>query len=104
MGLSSSQRNCEFLLSALRAVSGRLALRLAGLGHTPQEMIAVALVHRHCAQAGETDPIWLALTEGFFIPLDDVPELFREPDKALPGNEQRADLLYICLLYTSRCV
>ena len=95
MGLSASQRNCEFLLNALRAVSGRLALRLAGLGHTPQEMIAVALVHRHCAQAGETDPIWLALTEGFFIPLDDVPELFREPDKALPGNEQRADLLYI---------
>ncbi len=95
MGLSASQRNCEFLLNALRAVSGRLALRLAGLGHTPQEMIAVALVHRHCAQASEADPIWLALTEGFFIPLDDVPELFREPDKALPGNEQRADLLYI---------
>ena len=95
MGLSSSQRNCEFLLNALRAVSGRLALRLAGLGHTPQEMIAVALVHRHCAQAGETDKVWLALTEGFFIPLDDVPELFREPDQALPGNEQRADLLHI---------
>ncbi|MFZ4791054.1 MAG: hypothetical protein ACOYMW_09220 [Candidatus Competibacteraceae bacterium] len=55
MGLSASQRNCEFLLNALRAVSGRLALRLAGLGHTPQEMIAVALVHRHCAQASEAD-------------------------------------------------
>ena len=95
MGLSSSERNCQFLLGALKAVSGRLALRLAGLGHTPQEMIAVALVHRHCAQASETDKVWLPLTEGFFIPLDDVPELFREPDKAPAGSEQRADLLYI---------
>ncbi|NJM11462.1 MAG: ATP-binding protein [Synechococcaceae cyanobacterium SM1_2_3] len=95
MGLSASQRNCEFLLNALRAVSGRLALRLAGLGHTPQEMIAVALVHRHCAQASDSNKVWLALEDGFFIPLDDVPELFREPDKALPGKEQRADLLYI---------
>ena len=95
MGLSASQRNCEFLLNALRAVSGRLALRLAGLGHTPQEMIAVALVHRHCAKAVETDKVWLALTEGFFIPLDDVPELFREPAQAEPSKEQRADLLYI---------
>lgn len=95
MGLSASQRNCEFLLNALRAVSGRLALRLAGLGHTPQEMIAVALVHRHCAQAGDTDKVWLPLEEGFFIPLDDVPELFREPGKTPAGSEQRADLLYI---------
>lgn len=95
MGLSASQRNCEFLLNALRAVSGRLALRLAGLGHTPQEMIAVALVHRHCAQASDADKVWLPLAEGFFIPLDDVPELFREPGKTPAGSEQRADLLYI---------
>ncbi|TVR66282.1 MAG: ATP-binding protein [Candidatus Competibacteraceae bacterium] len=95
MGLSSSERNCQFLLGALKAVSGRLALRLAGRGHTPQEMIAVALVHRHCAQASETDKVWLPLAEGFFIPLDDVPELFREPGKTPAGSEQRADLLYI---------
>lgn len=95
MGLSASQRNCRFLLDALKAVSGRLALRLAGAGSAAQEMIAVALAHSHCAKAGEADEIWLPLSEGFFIPLDDVPELFRDPGKGFQGSEQRADLLYV---------
>ncbi|HAS50526.1 MAG TPA: hypothetical protein DCS21_01735, partial [Gammaproteobacteria bacterium] len=95
MGLSASRRNCEFLLNALRAVSGRLALRLAGAGHTAQEMIAVALVYSHCKDASDGDKVWLPLREGFFIPLDDVPELFRESGKAIKDGEQRADLLYV---------
>ena len=36
MGLSASPRNCRFLLDALKAVSGRLALRLAGAGNRQQ--------------------------------------------------------------------
>ncbi len=95
MGLSASRRNCEFLLDALRAVSGRLALRLAGAGHATQEMIAVAMTYSHCQDASDGDKVWLPLKEGFFIPLDDVPELFREPGKALKDGEQRADLLYV---------
>jgi hypothetical protein len=95
MGLSASPRNCHFLLDALKAVSGRLALRLAGTGSAAQEMIAVALAHSHCAKASETEEIWLPLSEGFFIPLDDVPELFRDPGKRMQGGEQRADLLYV---------
>ena len=95
MGLSASPRNCRFLLDALKAVSGRLALRLAGAGSAAQEMIAVALVHSHCAQAGEAEDVWLPLQEGFLVPLDDVPELFRESDDTPPGSEQRADLLYV---------
>lgn len=95
MGLSASPRNCKFLLDALKAVSGRLALRLAGAGSSAQEMIAVALAHSHCANASESDEIWLALRDGFFIPLDDVPDLFREPGKGIQGGEQRADLLYV---------
>jgi hypothetical protein len=95
MGLSASQRNCRFLLDALKAVSGRLALRLAGAGSAAQEMIAVALAHSHCSKAGETDEVWLPLSEGFFVPLDDVPELFRESGKGIQGGEQRADLLYV---------
>lgn len=95
MGLSASPRNCRFLLDALKSVSGRLALRLAGAGSAAQEMIAVALAHSHCAKAGETEEVWLPLSEGFFIPLDDVPELFRDPGKKIQGGEQRADLLYV---------
>ena len=88
MGLSASPRNCTYLLDALKAVSGRLALRLAGTGNAVQEMIAVALAQRHCARASGGDTAWLALTEGFLIPLDDVPELFREPSEA--GRGRRA--------------
>jgi DNA phosphorothioation-dependent restriction protein DptH len=95
MGLSASPRNCRFLLDALKAVSGRLALRLAGAGSAAQEMIAVALVHSHCTRSGEGEDVWLPLSEGFFVPLDDVPELFGESGKAPPGGEQRADLLYV---------
>jgi hypothetical protein len=95
MGLSASPRNCAYLLEALKAVSGRLALRLAGTGSAAQEMIAVALTQRHCARATSDDAAWLPLSEGFLVPLDDVPELFREPGKAVDGGEQRADLLYV---------
>lgn len=95
MGLSASPRNCRFLLDALKAVSGRLALRLAGTGSAAQEMIAVALAYSHCSKASETEEVWLPLSEGFFIPLDDVPELFREPGKGIQEGEQRADLLYV---------
>jgi len=95
MCLFASQRNCTYLLDALKAVSGRLALRLAGTGNAVQAMIAVALAQRHCARAGSDEPAWLSLAEGFLIPLDDVPELFREPGKLVEGGEQRADLLYV---------
>lgn len=95
MGLSASPRNCHFLLDALKAVSGRLAMRLAGAGNTAQEMVGVALAYSHCAKAMEGEEPWLSLTEGFFVPLDDVPELFHEPGKGPQGNEQRADLLYV---------
>jgi len=95
MGLSASPRNCAYVLEALKAVSGRLALRLAGAGNAAQEMIAVALAQRHCARASGDDGAWVPLAEGFLIPLDDVPELFREPGKVIEGGEQRADLLYV---------
>jgi DNA phosphorothioation-dependent restriction protein DptH len=97
MGLSASPRNCTFLLDALKAVSGRLALRLTQSGSVAQEMVALALTQSHCAAGGEEGSPWLSLKEGFFVPLDDVPELFRpvgeSKDKEASG--QRADLLYV---------
>lgn len=95
MGLSASPRNCQFLLDCLKAISGRLALRLAGAGSSAQEMVALALAHRHCVDASLNDRIWPPLSEGFLIPLDDVPELFREPGESAGSAEQRADLLYV---------
>ncbi len=95
MGLSASPRNCRFLLDALKAISGRLALRLAGAGSAAQEMVAVALAYSQCAKAEEAEEVWLPLSEGFFIPFDDVPELFHDTAKRIQGGEQRADLLYV---------
>ncbi len=97
MGLSASPRNCTFLLDALKAVSGRLALRLTQSGSVAQEMVALALTHSHCAVGGEDGPPWLSLKEGFFVPLDDVPELFRPvgESKDKDASGQRADLLYV---------
>jgi DNA phosphorothioation-dependent restriction protein DptH len=77
MGLSASPRNCRFLLDALKAVSGRLALRLASSGTTTQQMIAIALVQHHCRRAEPDDPVWPCLKTGFLVPVDDVPELFQ---------------------------
>ena len=97
MGLSSSPRNCAFLLNSLKAVSGRLALRLVQSGTVAQEMVALALTQNHCSEMGDDGSPWLSLKDGFFIPLDDVPELFRAVGEKSDKNEsnQRADLLYV---------
>ena len=97
MGLSTSPRNCTYLLGALKALSGRLALRLIQSGTVAQEMVALALTYRQCASATEDFMPWLSLTEGFFVPIDDVPELFRAVGQKRASDEigQRADLLYV---------
>ena len=95
MGLSASPGNCAFLLDALKAVSGRLALRLAGEGTTTQQMIAIALVQHHCRIAPPADPVWPSLASGFLVPVDDVPELFRPPENGKATGSERADLLYV---------
>ncbi|MBI4742105.1 MAG: ATP-binding protein, partial [Betaproteobacteria bacterium] len=96
MGLSSSPTNCSFLLNALKALSGRLALRLAGSGKVVQEMIALALTQSHCIAPDSDRSKWPSLSEGFFVPLDDVPDLLKH-DQAKTGDEaeRRADLLYV---------
>lgn len=94
MGLSASPRNCEFLLDALKGISGRLALRLSGNGNAAQEMIALALAHSHCKSAEKDDEIWKPLSQGFWVPLDDVAELL-DPEKSQTEANQRADLLYV---------
>lgn len=95
MGLSTSPQNCELLLNALKSLSGRLALRLTTAGTTIPELVALAMVQNHCANAEDSDPIFPSLRSGFFVPLDDVPELLRGVGDTRPDTNQRADLLYV---------
>lgn len=102
MGLSSSPRNCLFLLNELKGLSGRFAMRLAGSSNQSQEMIALALTHTHCRKTSGDDSFWLSLSEGFYVPLDDV-TLFGNADKkdaesSENSDKGQADLLYVYTL------
>ena len=94
MGLSSSARNCEFLLWHLKGLSGRLAIRLASEGTKAGELVALALVHAACATAKPGSPVWLSLTEGFFIPLDETSDVLPSA-KSAAGDDLRADLVFV---------
>ena len=95
MGLSTSPKNCDLLLNALKSLSGRLALRLTTAGTTIPELVALAMVQNQCANADEVDTAFPSLRSGFFVPLDDVPELLRGVGETRPDAGQRADLLYV---------
>jgi DNA phosphorothioation-dependent restriction protein DptH len=75
MGLSSSRRNAEFLLKNLKALSGRLAIRLTGHKPPAAELVALALSYNYCRVALPNDKCWLSLRNGFFVPVDDVSDL-----------------------------
>ncbi|MFQ3573662.1 MAG: hypothetical protein SNJ53_03410 [Thermodesulfovibrionales bacterium] len=93
MGLSASPTNCIFLLNELKSLSGRLAMRLAGQGNQPHELIALSMAHANCRGAKSDDKFWLSLENGFFVPLDEVPYLLNSND-----SNNRADLLYVTAL------
>jgi DNA helicase HerA-like ATPase len=109
MALSCSPRNARFLLTHLKALSGRLTMRLAERGHGRTEMIALAMFHACCATASSemNEGQWLAPQRGFFVPLDDVRELLVGEKKTkvkTAADEEvnetgmlRADLLYVDL-------
>ncbi|NMC60188.1 MAG: ATP-binding protein [Candidatus Methanofastidiosa archaeon] len=74
MNLSCSPRNCQFLLSNLKAISGRLAMRLAQNNTNGGELIALALFYSTCSKDKDTDD-WFSISKGFFIPVDDIQDL-----------------------------
>lgn len=99
MGLSRSRRNAEFLMWHLKAVSGRLAIRLTGDKAPTSELIALALCHAKSISATD-DECWLPLSGGFFIPVDDVrdllPPLQSPAEIAVP--QSRPDLIYVSIV------
>ncbi|MGJ5043081.1 ATP-binding protein [Bradyrhizobium sp. HKCCYLRH1062] len=72
MGLSSSERNSRFLISQLKGLSGRLAIRLSDGGTRTGELIALALVHAHCVSARGRGGTWLNVEQGVLIPVDEI--------------------------------
>lgn len=104
MGLSRSLRNAEFLLAHLKALSGRLAIRLTGQKAPTSELIALALCHAYCWRAPENSDCWASLESGFFIPVDDVrdllPPLMFKPSKEGGADEREArpDLIHVSMV------
>jgi DNA phosphorothioation-dependent restriction protein DptH len=99
MGLSSSERNSRFLLAQLKALSGRLAIRLSNPAGRTGELIALALLQANCAQYDDADDAWLDLTQGFFLPVDEIADL--APVSGLPNSAEgleggrRADFIHV---------
>ena len=98
MGLSSSERNSRFLLNQLKALSGRLAMRLANPGVGTGELIALALMRACCVDATDTSGAWLDLSSGFLVPVDEIAD--RAPVKVALGrnteaNGRRPDFIHV---------
>lgn len=107
MGLSCSPKNCSFLLSKLKAISGRLAMKLSNYKDQSRgELIALALFYSSCEEYSQEQE-WLSLNEGFLVPLDDVKELVLPElrEKTLNSKDceliehsgVRADMVYVSL-------
>src|SRR5690606_13958698 len=108
MGLSRSRRNAEFLLEHLKALSGRLAIRLTGRSAPNSELIALAMSQANCRHADEADACWAPLDSGFLIPVDDVmdqiPPLAPVSSDGAgqnansPTGNARPDLIYVSVV------
>ena len=97
MGLSRSRRNAEFLLEHLKALSGRLAIRLTGHRPATSELIALAVSHANCRHVSGNDDCWVSLDEGFIVPVDDIGDLLPPltGSKSENGRATRPDLIYV---------
>ena len=97
MGLSRSRRNAEFLLGHLKALSGRLAIRLTGHRSATSELIALAVSHANCRRASASDECWVSLEDGFIVPVDDVRDLLPPLARGKGDDEEdaRPDLIYV---------
>ncbi|WP_212742100.1 ATP-binding protein [Sphingomonas sp. 3F27F9] len=96
MGLSGSERNSRFLLLHLKALSGRLAIRLANPSSRTGEMISLALMQAHCALAEDSSGPWLDLGRGFFVPVDEILDVAPVTGSEDDGEGgRRADFIHV---------
>lgn len=96
MGLSSSERNSRFLVGQLKALSGRLAIRLTNGGSRTPELVALALMQANCAAAQSEDGAWLDLRNGVLVPVDEIAD-FAPIVVAAADTEggRRADFIHV---------
>lgn len=106
MGLSRSRKNTEFLLDQLKALSGRLAMRLTGSRNVESELIALSMFHHYCSLARDNRGDWPSLRDGFLVPIDDIIDLFPflyeknaapQSDDEMPPSARRSDLIYVSI-------
>ena len=96
MGMQGSPQYAEFLLQQLKALSGRLAIRLTGQRPPTAELIALALTYRGCQEHGGKDSPWPSLEDGFLIPVDDVQDLLPVSKGSAAGaGRTRPDLIHV---------
>ncbi|WP_156013141.1 ATP-binding protein [Thioalkalivibrio sp. HK1] len=97
MGLDHSARNTKFLMQSLKALSGRLVIRLTGnIQAQISEIVALAFSHALCNNRSKDDECSLPLDQGFFIPVDDVLDILpplQEGGERIKGI--RPDLIYV---------
>ena len=98
MGLRDGPWNEKELLDHLKALSGRLALRLTGQTEPGLDLVSLALCYRNCNEVSATNDCWVSLEDGFLIPARDVHELLppldsrkREEDE----TEGRPNLIFV---------
>ncbi len=100
MGLSRSRRNAEFLLENLKALSGRLAIRLTGQRSPASELIALSLSYANCRNFSGRSEAWLSLNDGFFIPVDDIQDILPivgKDDRDEEEQNTRPDLIHVSI-------
>ncbi|MFC1743400.1 ATP-binding protein [Candidatus Riflebacteria bacterium] len=99
MGLSRSLDNAKFLLKNLKALSGRLAIRLTSKGTTAGELIALALTQAKCCSVESKTTNFLSLENGFFVPIDDIKDLL--PVFSIDGKKERMESVRPDLIHVS---
>lgn len=89
MALSSDAGSCRVVLNALKAVSGRLALRLVRDAPQEKEAISLAILIEYLRSRGE-------LEDAFLVPVDAHPELLDPSGTAgQSGAVSRCDLMLV---------
>ncbi len=75
---------------------------MTSVANRSSELIALALLQATCAAAGTGEDKWLSLKNGFFVPVDDVPDLApteksNSTSADQPAPAVRSDLIYVSM-------
>ena len=98
MGLRNGPWNETELLGHLKALSGRLAIRLTGQTEPGLDLVSLALCYKNCHEVSATSDCWVSLEEGFLIPAHDVHELLPPLDSRKRDEdetENRPNLIFV---------